>query len=236
MTNYAFIPFRSGSSRLKNKNIRIIKKRPLVYWTVKIAVLNNKIDKIILSTDSKKYYNTVIYFLKKDKLSTKNIFFDKREKKFSNTKYKIFDYVKKILIKKYYFEKKDLIIQMLPTLPLRSKSFVSKCIEISLKQKRNVFSANEYDFHISFAFFLKQNLKWKNVFKNSPMINGNTRGQDQKKAYHPNGLINCVWYSNLLKQKYKTYYFNAIPVISPKYMSFDIDTIEDFQFIKKIIN
>ena len=54
MTIYAFIPFRSGSSRLKNKNIKVIKKRPLVYWTVKIAILNSKIDKaILLSTDSK---------------------------------------------------------------------------------------------------------------------------------------------------------------------------------------
>ena len=47
MTIYAFIPFRSGSSRLKNKNIKVIKKRPLVYWTVKIAILNSKIDKIL---------------------------------------------------------------------------------------------------------------------------------------------------------------------------------------------
>ena len=53
MTIYAFIPFRSGSSRLKNKNIKVIKKRPLVYWTVKIAILSSKIDKVILSTDSK---------------------------------------------------------------------------------------------------------------------------------------------------------------------------------------
>ena len=50
MTIYAFIPFRSGSSRLKNKNIKVIKKRPLVYWTVKIAILSSKIDKVILST------------------------------------------------------------------------------------------------------------------------------------------------------------------------------------------
>ena len=45
MTIYAFIPFRSGSSRLKNKNIKVIKKRPLVYWTVKIAILIVKLIK-----------------------------------------------------------------------------------------------------------------------------------------------------------------------------------------------
>ena len=108
-------------------------------------------------------------------------------------------------------------------------------INLSLKKKMNVFSANEYDFHISFAFFLTQNFKWKNVFKNTPMKMA-TQEVKTKKAYHPNGLVNCVWYKNLLKNKYKTYYFNALPVISPKYMSFDIDNVEDFQFLKKLIH
>ena len=56
MTNYAFIPFRSGSTRLKNKNFKKLKNRPLVYWTIKIAILSNKIDKVILSTDSIDYF------------------------------------------------------------------------------------------------------------------------------------------------------------------------------------
>ncbi len=234
MTNYAFIPFRSGSTRLKNKNFKNLNNRPLVYWTVKIAILSSKIDKVILSTDSLDYFQKLIFYLKKDKIPLNKIIFDKREKKFSGTKYKIFDYFKKILTKKYLFYNEDLIIQMLPTLPLRSKEFINKCIDISLNKKINVFSANEYDFHVSFAFLINNKNKWKSLFNNSPMITGKTRGQDQKKYFHPNGLINCIWFYSLKKFNPKTFYINAEPVISPKLMSFDIDNIDDFKIVKKL--
>ena len=234
MTIFAFIPFRYGSSRLKNKNIRFIKNRPLVYWTVLIAIKTKEIDKVILSTDSKKYLSILINFLKKDQISLQKLIIDKREKKYSNSKYKIFDYVKNFLVKKFTFKKNDLIVQLLPTLPLRNKLFISKCIKFSLKRKKNIFSANEFFFHISFAFKLNKKKLWKNIFNNSPMITGKTRGQDQIKSYHPNGLINCVFYKNLIKKKTKTYYTDALPIISPKYMSLDIDNHEDFEFLKKI--
>ena len=64
----------------------------------------------------------------------------------------------------------------------------------------NVFSANEHDLPYFIAFFLTQNFKWKNVFKISPMKNGNTRGQDLKKSYHPNGLVNCVLVQKSIKK------------------------------------
>ena len=42
-----FIPARSGSTRVKNKNIRLINGRPLIYWTVFKALKSKKFDKII---------------------------------------------------------------------------------------------------------------------------------------------------------------------------------------------
>jgi len=235
MTNYAFIPFRSGSTRLKNKNFKKLNKRPLVFWTAKTAILSNKIDKVILSTDSLNYYKKLIFFLKKDGISLNKIIFDKRKKKIRGSKYKIFDYFKKILTKKFLFNDEDLIIQMLPTLPLRSKKFIDKCIYISENKRINVFSASEYDFHVSFAFSITHNNKWKSLFKNSPMLTGKTRGQDQKKYFHPNGLINCIWMKSLKKFDQKTFYINAKPIISKKLMSFDIDNAEDFEIIKRLL-
>ena len=38
MERIAFIPARSGSSRLKNKNIKLLNGEPLIYWTVKSAI------------------------------------------------------------------------------------------------------------------------------------------------------------------------------------------------------
>ena len=49
------IPARSGSSKLKNKNIKLINKRPLLYYTCKFAKkLKGKNSTVIGCTDSKK--------------------------------------------------------------------------------------------------------------------------------------------------------------------------------------
>jgi len=65
MNIIAFIPARSGSSRLKNKNIKLLNGEPLIYWTVKSAIKSKVFNKIIFSSDSKKYYNILIKALKK---------------------------------------------------------------------------------------------------------------------------------------------------------------------------
>jgi CMP-N-acetylneuraminic acid synthetase len=121
MSIYAFIPARSGSTRLKNKNILLINKRPLIYWSVKAAINLKLFDVIIFSSDSKKYLKILMSFLKKDNLPTKKIIFDLRTVPQANKKKKIFDYIKNDLVKKFKFSNKDLIIQMLPTAPLRKK-------------------------------------------------------------------------------------------------------------------
>ena len=50
----AIIPARSGSKRIKNKNIIKFKGEPMIAKTVKIAKKCSFIDKVIISTDSKK--------------------------------------------------------------------------------------------------------------------------------------------------------------------------------------
>lgn len=47
------IPARSGSKRIKNKNLRLFNKSPLIYWTIK-AAKKSRIKDIYVSTDSKK--------------------------------------------------------------------------------------------------------------------------------------------------------------------------------------
>ena len=41
--NYVcIIPARSGSKRLKNKNIKLLNNKPLIYWTIKMAKREKK--------------------------------------------------------------------------------------------------------------------------------------------------------------------------------------------------
>ena len=227
-----FIPARSGSTRVKNKNIRLINKRPLIYWTVYSAIKSKKFDQIIFSSDNQGYYKLLLKYLKIDKLNYTNLVFDKRSISHSNKKSKIFDYLKNDLIKKFNLKKNDLLVQMLPTCPLRSIKTIQKAINFSLTTNKNCFTVSEYDFHISFSLKIYKK-KWSAVFKNSPMLTGNTQSQTQKKYYHPNGVINCL-FVKFRNQKSKSIYKDALPLVIPRIEAFDIDTEEDLKIIKKI--
>lgn len=49
--NIAIIPARKGSKGLPGKNIKIFHGKPLIYWTIKIAIASKVFDEVIVSTD-----------------------------------------------------------------------------------------------------------------------------------------------------------------------------------------
>lgn len=55
--NLALIPARGGSKGVPEKNIKIINGKPLIVWTIEKALKSNKLDKVIVSTDSVKIAN-----------------------------------------------------------------------------------------------------------------------------------------------------------------------------------
>ena len=73
--NIAIIPARSGSKRIKNKNIKRFCKKPIIYWSIKAAIKSKVFKKIYVSTDSKKIANlskkfgAEVPFLRSKKLS-----------------------------------------------------------------------------------------------------------------------------------------------------------------------
>ena len=144
---------------------------------------------------------------------------------------KIFDYIKDKLVKRKILKDYDILVQLLPTAPLRKKSTIKKIIEATIKKKVNIFTVSEYDFHVKFALEIKKNSKWKPLFINSPLKNGNTRSQDQKTYYKPNPVANCLWIKNL-NNKRRTIYERAIPFVTKSLESLDIDTLEDLKLAR----
>jgi len=55
MRSIAFIPARSGSKRLLNKNIKILNGHPLLAYTVRAAIDSGVFDDVICATDSEQY-------------------------------------------------------------------------------------------------------------------------------------------------------------------------------------
>jgi CMP-N,N'-diacetyllegionaminic acid synthase len=71
----AFIPARSGSKRLPNKNIRPLAGHPLLAYSIQAAIDSGVFDAVICSTDSEaygeiaRYYGAEVPFLRSAKIS-----------------------------------------------------------------------------------------------------------------------------------------------------------------------
>jgi CMP-N,N'-diacetyllegionaminic acid synthase len=148
-------------------------------------------------------------------------------------KVKIFDYIKENADS--LFSEEDVMVLTLPTMPFRSASDIDRAFDIFTQESKAVFSASEYDFHVSFAFNLDESGSWLPLSHNSPMLTGNTRSQDQKAAFHPNGAIYIREVSDFNLEKLKTFYQDAIPYIMERESSVDIDNIQDFQLAEAML-
>ena len=92
MSRILIIPARSGSKRIKNKNIKKIGGKPIISWTIRTAKKSKLFDEIHVSTDSPKIVSLV------EKLSLKVRF--KRNKILSGDNVPLMD-VFNFIIKKY---------------------------------------------------------------------------------------------------------------------------------------
>ena len=228
MKNIAFITARAGSKRLKNKNFKKLNKVPLVDHTLRAAIDSRCYSKIVVSSDDLKIKN----YLSKKYKNSNLIVFIKRPKSLSGDKVKVLQVIN------FYFEKLKIektfetISLLLPTCPLRDKNHIKKAFKIFKKDKLDgLISITEVGFVYKMA--IKINDKYiKPVWKNSPLITGNTRSQNHKKIYRPNGgiyLSDTKMFKktkNFFKQKRLGY------LIMNKINSLDVDNEDDFRLVE----
>ncbi len=225
---YAFIPARSGSTRLKDKNYLDLKGKKLFEWSIEAANKSNKVDKIIFSTDSKKY----IEYVKTINL-TKELIIDTRNNENSSSNKKIYDYLcNDFLDNNSFLKDDDLILMLLPTQPYRSLQDINSVIDVCLSSNTNVFSCREYAFPLSFAIEINKENNYTPLFSDSPLLTGNTRSQDQKTYFHPDGSI-YIFSVDSLKKSFNSIYEKAIPYLVNRKIYIDIDSEEDYHLAIK---
>ena len=229
MTYTAIVPARSGSKRLPNKNIKLLAGKPLVLWTLEACLGSQRIDKVILSTDSKEYWE-----LAKLALNSERLALDFRDESEAGDTVKIFDYLKN-RHDKIFGDSDGAFILALPTVPLRTSQHIDEAIDIYEQGGRPIFSATNYGFPVSFSFSIASNGDWSPVFEDSPMITGNTRSQNQQDTYHPNGAIYIRDIQDLSRPELKTLYDGARPYLMDRMDSVDIDNEIDFVVAEAIL-
>ena len=228
--NTAFVPFRSGSTRLE-KNLLPLADVPLAAWSVMAAVKCEGIDRIILSTDDDDYFETVMKAVELHGPVSKEVVFDRRSDKDAGAKVKIFDYIKHGLSKSLVGDD-DTLVQLLPTSPFRRVEGISRALNAHAETGFGRFAAAEYDFRISFAFSIAGD-DFKSYFEDSPMITGHTQSQDHAVLFHPCGVFN-VFRMGEARHRMATIYHGCKPQIVGREEALDIDTPEDVEFLSAI--
>jgi len=229
MSNIAFVPARSGSKRLPHKNVRPLLGKPLAVHTLEAFVSLDEIDQVIFSTDSIEYWDIV-----RESVRSEKLILDHRDPDNAGDEVKIFDYLKSNA-SKIFSNVNDNFILGLPTSPLRQGHHILDALNLYFELRRPIFSASTYNFHLSFAFYLDATHGWLPVLDENPMVTGQTRSQDQRVFYRPNGAICIRKVKDLFNPCLQTIYSGALPYIMSKESSVDVDDEHDFDFVESLL-
>ncbi len=172
----AIIPARSGSKRIKNKNIIKFRGKPLISYTIKNLIKANLFDLIIVSTDSKKIQNISI------KSGAKILF--TRPKYLSDDFTSTSDVINHSIrfLKDKGFQMKYVCCVYPTSIMLNEKDITQSFNKLKLNNLDYVFSVTDYGHPPQRGFYLKKNkiqLIQKKYFKK--------RTQDLPKMYHDAG-------------------------------------------------
>ncbi len=226
----AIIPARGSSKTIKDKNIKLLNKKPLIFYSINEALKLKKLFyKIVVSTDSKK-----IAKLSK-KLGAEVPFI--RPKIISKDTTPTLPVIKHCID---FIEKKDKvhidwIIILQPTSPLRNALDIKKVINI---MKNNICDSvvsvkKVIKSHPVFLRILK-----KNYLKPYLLNNKFFRRQDVKSnIYKTNGSIYLTKRNVIFKNKNNLVYGKkVIPYFMNAKNSVDIDNEIDFKYCEFILN
>ncbi|UUX92260.1 acylneuraminate cytidylyltransferase family protein [Methanoplanus endosymbiosus] len=218
---YAFIPARGGSKRIPNKNLQLIADKPLIQYTIEVALKSSIFDKVIVSTD-----DLQIESLSND-LDAEVL---RRPPELAQDTSTTIDSVLHF-INEYKLNPDDIIILLQPTSPLRNEIHVKEALETFLSGKGSSLVSVTNPEHPP-----QWNFKVENDYL-VPLMDERfifMRSQDLPETYIPNGAIYISRVSTIVNKK--TFYCKDIlPYVMSREDSIDIDEALDLKLAEIII-
>ena len=183
--NIALVPARGGSKSIKNKNIKLFLKKPLIYWTLLSLEKSNIIDEVYLATDSEKIKKIANSFkFKKLKIYNRS---KSSSRDNAQTEEVLLEFIKKNKI-----NKKNYLFLVQPTSPyIKSQDYnlaLKKLIKTDKKSLLSVIKTKHF-------FWNKKGNSINYDFKNRP------RRQDYEGIYVENGAFYLNSVKNILISK-----------------------------------
>ena len=219
------IPSRGGSKRIKNKNIKKFKKKPIIYYTINNAIKSKLFNKIHVSTES----NLIKKIVEKKKI---NIDF-MRTKKLSKDKTPLFEVYKYVVTeyKKigFVFDEIWSIMPCAPNLNAKDLKRISIFYK-KLKIKKPLLSISKYKVPIEWAYTINKKGELTSLSRKSQLL----RSQDIEDKYYDAGQFYIYPGKKLLKLNFIKKNYNYIGYKLPFRKSIDIDDIEDWKIAEKL--
>jgi N-acylneuraminate cytidylyltransferase len=214
--NIAVIPARGGSKRIPKKNIKDFLGKPIIFYPIKAAIESRLFDKVIVSTDDNEIkkiaedFGAVVPFIRPDELS------DDVTGTVAVTRHAVQWCIDNGYVLEY-------VCCIYPTSPLIQLDYLKKGYELLRgSNKLFAFSVTSFSYPIQRALRIENN----NIEMYYPE-NYFSRSQDLEESYHDAGQFYWGTANAFLDQK-NLFSDTSIPIILPRYIVQDIDTLEDW--------
>jgi CMP-N-acetylneuraminic acid synthetase len=214
----ALICARGGSKGLKNKNIKNFDGKPLIAWTILLAKKVKQIDRVIVSTESKKIANIA------RKYGAETPFLRPKELSLDHSpEWKVWKHAVNFL--RNQNEKPTGIIILHATSPLRSIKDIQKCIKLFKKHKKTTISVAEPYRNPFYNMVKKKNSFFK-------LVNFKKKIRSRQLAPQVYDMTTVCWMlkpETIIKNNF-LFDDKVVGFLVPKNRAVDIDDKYDFQY------
>lgn len=215
--NIAIIPARGGSKRIPKKNIKLFHGKPLIAYSIETAIKTGLFDKIIVSTDDNEIatiaqeYGAEVPFIRPKELSDD----------FSSSGDAVEHAIKYL---QNNGETIDFVCTIYATSPfLQVKYLLDGYEKLKNSNAHQAFSVTSMPFPIQRTFKITDKRRCK-MF--TPQY-FSYRSQDLEEAYQDAGQF--YWKNLNVVPSGIPFGEDSIPIVLPRYLVQDIDTMEDFE-------
>ena len=219
------VPARKNSKGIKNKNIKKILNKELIFYPINAAKKSKLIDKLVFSSDSIYYnnlakkYGAKVFFKRPHNISKDN-----------TSSFEVAKHAINFLEKKNYFF--DILILLEPTSPLTNHSDIDNALRLMINKKCrslvSVLDAQKYSINFQFE-------KIKGKLKPIKTKGTSKRRQDVINTYCLDGSLYISFISDFIINRgfisKKTLGYDM-----PVWKNIEIDNLDDLKLLEFITN
>ena len=213
----AIIPARGGSKRIPKKNIKDFFGKPLIAYSIKVALDSKLFDKVIVSTDDEniaqiaRKYGAEVPFIRPKELSDD----------FTGTGEVVDHTVERLKAQGEEYEYSCTIYATAPL--LQKKYLIDGYQKLQKSDAINAFSATSMPFPIQRTFKIDEDGRCE-MFAPEYYT---SRSQDLEESYQDAGQFYWTKYGKISTEI--MFGKDSIPIILPRHLVQDIDTLEDWK-------